>query len=443
MRRVYYLQSLIFIFIFLGILIMANLFAQQYHLRFDLTKEKRYTLSPQTVNVLKNLKTKVKVIGFFSSGSEREKAKDLLEQYRYHSRKFNYTFIDPDRHPLEAKKYNVTRYNTIVVESGEKREQIYEITEEKLTNAIVRVTRPERKVIYFLKGHGEYDIDNRGKIGYSRLKTALTDKGYIVKSLLLAKEAEIPKDAKLLVIAGPNKPLLSAEIKVIKDYIDRGGQVLFLLNPETGEELKDLLKEKGIILDDDMIVDKMSRLFGGDYLIPVIIKYNKNHPVTKDFNLVCFLPLARSIKIKKDLPKEIKAEILAWTSENAWGETDLKALKAGKALFDRKDIKGPVPVAVASWKEGENGFRIAVIGDADFLSNSYFQASGNGDFGLNLISWLTEEENLIAIPPKEIKSTPLVLSHSQGKVIFYLPVVVWPLLMLIVGIVVYFRRRKL
>ncbi|MDL1972923.1 MAG: GldG family protein, partial [Deltaproteobacteria bacterium] len=163
MKRYIEIQIGLLIFIFLGILIIINLIFSRHRLRFDLTATKRYSLSTQTIKVLKNLKRPVKVIGFFATGAERNKAKELLEEYSYRSSKFKYTFIDPDRHPLEAKRYGITTYNTIVISCGEKEEKVSSTTEEAITNALIRVTRPGKKTIYFLSGHGEHPIDDIGK----------------------------------------------------------------------------------------------------------------------------------------------------------------------------------------------------------------------------------------------------------------------------------------
>jgi ABC-type uncharacterized transport system involved in gliding motility auxiliary subunit len=433
----------LFIAIFLGILTVINLFSQRYHLRFDLTIHKLYSLCSQSIKVLKNLEMPIEVIGFFTNDYQKEQAKRLLEQYSYHNRGVNYSFIDPNRHPLEAKKYNVVHVPTLIIESGDRREQIYEVSEEKITNAIVRVSRKEKKIIYFLKGHGEHEINDYKKDGYSNLKKSLTDKGYIGRSLLLAKKTKVPEDASLLIIAGPKRPLLPIEIKAIETYLDKGGKVLFLLEPQTGEELADFLKNKAIVLGNDVIVDRISRLFGADYLVPVILKYNQTHPITKDFDLMCFLPLARSINIKKDLEQNIKAEILAWTSENSWAEKDLEELNAGKTSYDPNDMEGPVPVASASWSEEEGGFKLVVVGDADFINNTYLNLSGNKDLVLNMINWLTEERDLMAIPPKKIEKIPFILSRTKAKVIFWVPMIVLPLLPLLGGVICFLIRRKL
>lgn len=441
MKRYIEIQIGLLIFIFLGILIVINLLSSQHRLRFDLTASKRYSLCAQTIKVLKNLREPVKVIGFFTDGAEKTKARELLEEYRYPSSKFKYTFIDPDRHPLEAKRYGITRYNTVVISCEKKEEKVFSMTEEGLTNALIRVTRPGKKTIYFLSGHGEHNVEDIGKVGYTQIKEALLRQGYEVKSLMLFQTGKVPKDAATLVIAGPKKSILSGEIETISDYLNGEGRLFLLLDPESGDEFGYLLKERGVTLGQDVIIDKMSSLFGGDYLMPVVLKYSSSHPVTKDFRLACFLVMARSVRPSKDTSKDISVETLAWTSGSDWAETDLNALKQGKVSFDEKtDRPGPTPVAIVSAKESS---RLVVFGDSDFISNTYLGLSGNKDLFLNAINWLTEEKDLVAIPPKEIKNIPLILTKNQAKMIFWIPVVIMPGFVLISGISVYLKRRKL
>ncbi len=435
-------QLVLYIVVFGSILVFVNLFAQQYHKRFDLTSEKQYTLSPQTIKVLKHLRQKINIIGFFATGMERNKAQELLEQYVYYCKKIKYRFIDPDRYPLEARKYHVTQYNVLVLESGKRKEQVDEISEQSLTNAIIRLSRAKTKVIYFLLGHGEHDINDTGKNGYSQFKEVLNNKGFRAESLWLVKRPQVPQDAALVVVGGPQKEILTGEIKKLQSYLQKGGHILFLIDPQTSSGLKSFLKKMGIRLDDDIIVDKMSRLFGGDYLIPVIVRFNPNHPITRGFKLACFFPLARSVRLLSNLPKGIQAELLAWTSEKAWGETNIKLIEdENKAMFDKNDVPGPVSVAVSAWKKG--GFKIVVVGDSDFINNTYFNLSGNKDLALNMISWLGEESDLISIPTKKVKAAPLALSRNQAQLIFWVPVVIMPLFVLGIGIAVYWRRRRL
>ena len=441
MKRYIEIQIGLLIFIFLGILIIINLIFSRHRLRFDLTATKRYSLSTQTIKVLKNLKRPVKVIGFFATGAERDKAKELLEEYSYQSSKFKYTFIDPDRHPLEAKRYGITTYNTIVISCGEKEEKVSSTTEEAITNALIRVTRPGKKTIYFLSGHGEHPIDDIGKDGYSQIKEALSKQGYEVKDLSLFQTGKVPKDAATLIVAGPKKSLLSGEIKALSNYLNNKGRLILLLDPGSGSEFYPILKEMGVKLGKDMIIDKMSSLFGGDYLMPVVVRYNSSHPVTKDFKLACFFIMARSVWPSNKVEGNIGVETLAWTGRSSWAETDLSALRRGSVGFDKeRDRPGPISVATVSTK-GDS--RLVVFGDSDFISNTYLGLSGNKDLFLNTINWLTEEKDLIAIPPKEIKGTPLILTKNQAKIIFWLPVVIIPGLIFVFGIVVYSRRKRL
>ena len=207
---------------------------------------------------------------------------------------------------------------------------------------------------------------------------------------------------------------------------------------------KKFLEKYGIALGDDVIVDRLSRVFGGDYLIPVIMDYS-SHPITKGFNVMSFFPLARSVDVVKKPPENVEAQVLAKTGKAAWAEVDLEEVKKGRAQFNEgKDKKGPVSVAVVAnikvkikKKAGEEEAeeeevetkkaRIVVFGDSDFVTNANMGISGNGDLFLNTVSWLAEEENLISIRAKSTESQPIMLTARQGKVLFWIPVVLMPL----------------
>jgi len=454
--------SALSVLLVLGILILVSAMTAKNSVRFDLTTDKRHSLAPQTLKVLEGLSVKVKATGFFQGeGGFQVRGRDLLDQYAHVSSKFEYEIVDPDRHPARAKAAGITRYDTVVVEAGGRSEKINNLSEERLTNALIRLTRPGKKVVYFLTGHGEKDPAAVEKNGYSTVKTALEDQNYEVKSLLLMQTGEMPEDAAVLVAAGPQKALFAEEIAAIDRYLRQGGKVLFLIDPETAPELADYLAGLGVKLGDDIIVDKMSRLFGGEYLIPLVAKYPQ-HPVTRDFNLASFFPVARSVSVSGKQVEGVKVAPLAETSDQAWAETDLKRLNQGQAQFVQgQDIKGPIPVAVAGTisleeeekpeketprpndlegrkKEG----RFIVFGDSDFAANAYFRLQGNGDLFLNSVSWLAEEADLAAIRPKEAKAQPLMLSAIQARLIFWFPVVILPLAVLVIGVLVLTRRSQ-
>jgi ABC-type uncharacterized transport system involved in gliding motility auxiliary subunit len=447
----YGVNMLLMILIFLGIIIFIEAISIRHHKRIDLTEDSRYSLSQQSRQVLSSLQKDVKATAFYKEGQrDKDSIRDLLDQFVYHSKRFKFEFIDPDRNPVKANKYKIDSYGTIVVESNGRQEKVYMGDEEKITNAILKATSDKKKTIYFVKGHGENEILDFGKDGYSAAKMALEDENYYVKELFLLRE-DMPPDASLLVISGPKKDFFEPEIEKIETYIEKGGRVLFMIDPYTSSRIKEFLKKYSVILGDDIIVDVLSRLFGADYLTPVVSNY-RYHPITKDFNIASFFPVSRSVEVDKETKEGISAEILVSTGDGSWSETDKKSIEEGKPAFDdKKDRKGPIPVAavvtIENKSKGEDDKKtrkasLVVFGDSNFANNTYFRLSGNGDLFLNTIGWLAEEGELIAIRKKRKNISPVVLTRFQGKVVFWSSVIFLPLTVLLIGVVVFQKRRK-
>ncbi len=433
------------ILIFLGILIFIEAISYRHHLKFDLTKNKMFTLSLQSVKVLKSLKEEVEAIAFFRSDERgRSFLKNLFELYSYNSPKFKYKFVDPDRNPGIARKYQIKEYGTVLLMSGNNKEILYKWDEGKITNAIIKVTRKEKKKIYFLTGHGENDINDVSEKGFSKTKDALENEGYEIKTILLAREKEIPEDASVFIVNGPKKDLLKSEAEKIEEYIDSGGKALLLIDPGNFQNIEKLVNDYGIILGNNIIVDKMSQLLGADFRTPVVSKY-EDHPITKDFNVICFFPLCRSVDLRTNAKEGVTSQILAKTGEGSWAETDINMLDKGKAIFEKdKDKKGPIGVIAISdlkIKDSDKMGRMVVFGDSDFISNPYINLSGNKDLFLNTVSYLAEEEDLISIRPKKSEDIPLSLTTKQGDTLFIVSVVIIPASIILLGIAVFIRRR--
>jgi gliding motility-associatede transport system auxiliary component len=441
----------------LVIITLVEAISLRHSHRFDLTANKRYSLSPQSQQLLTGLPQPVKATAFYQDMQrEREAAKDLLDQYAYYGKQFTYEFIDPDRNPGLAKHYGITSYGTIVLESGAKDEKVLVADEENLTNGLLKVMREGKKVVYFLEGHGEHSINNTERDGYAESKRAIESQNYLVKSLNLLTEGKIPDDASILIVAGPRKDLLEPEFAELTRFIERGGKVMFLVDPEGPPGLPKFLGDYGIQVVEGVVVDLVSRLFGGDFLMPVITTYEQ-HPITKNFEVASFLPMALSVKTTDKMPEGVSAQVLAKTSPNSWLKRDLEELKTelrseGRPLLnERLDEKGPVPVAVVATvtlrrdgspdKEPKKA-RIVVVGDSDFASNNYLNLSGNRDLFLNTVSWLAEEENLIAIRPKESGSFFTPVTANQERLVFWLSMIVLPAVVVGSGVATYIWRRQ-
>lgn len=464
------------IILVLGILVVLNFFLSRHHYRLDFTAAKIHSLSEQSVSVVKNLKQEVVIKAFFrDSNVSRQTMENLLKNYAYHSARIKYEFIDPDKNPGLVKKYDITQDGTTVFECGDKENRITTTSEEDVTNAIIKVTREKKKTICFLEGHGENSIEDSSDVGYSTVKTELEKIGYEVKKLTLALADNFPDDCALLVIPGPRKGILPNEFQTIKNFLEQGGRVMFMVDPETSSGLETFLADYGIKLENDLVVDTVSRLLGGDYFMPVVTEY-QSHDITRNFRYATFFPLARSVEILDTRPEGLTLNSLARTSANSWSE---RQLDKAEVTFDQgKDQQGPISLAVVGSKkveikesaaekkpeenkektEGQNQpgeeqtenpatvtreARLAVFGDSDFITNKYHNLSGNGNFFLNTVNWLTEEADLISIQPRTRSPRSINLTPSQGRFLLWLSVILLPLAVLITGLSIWIRRRSL
>lgn len=431
--------TFIYIVITIGILVIVNFISQRRHCRFDLTKNKRYSLSDQTGQILKKIADKIEIKAFFKKGEGTTfRYKDLLDEYAYKSKKFSYEIIDPDRNPVIARNYGIEEYGTTIVLYQDRTERFSGIDEEDLTNAILKVTRKEIKKIYFLDGHGEPDIDESGENGFTEVKKALGQETYQVEKIVLVQTERVPEDASVLIIAGPKKSLFSVELEKIKAYIEAGGSVLFMLDPGQSQELAEFVKKWNIDVGDDMIIDQLSRLFGAGVTTPVVSQY-EYHEITKKFKYATFFPLARSVKPGSTQRSGYNVLALAKTSPSSWAESEYKNETA--KYNEDKDTMGPVSVAVAAEVTTTPPSRMVVFGDSDFACNQFLPLSGNRDLFLNTVNWLAKEEDLITIRPKETEASHISLSRKEGINIFVISVVLYPISLLAIGLIVWYRRR--
>lgn len=456
----YVTNAVIFAAAVVVILFILNYISFRHHKRFDLTSSKIFTLSDKSVKVVEGLGREVGMTCFFQENTpEKEKAEDLLSQYVYRSDSIKYEFVDPDKRPAIAKNYGVKQYGTIVLESGGQQHKITKTEEEDITNAMVRVTQDEKRVIYFVKGHGERDITEREKAGgYALAKEALEDENYEVKDVFLTQAERLPEDCTLLIVAGPLSPYLDAEKDMIGRYIEKGGRSIFMIDPDAFKDWEDFMKEWGIRLDKGIIVDEMGRLFAGDATIPIISNY-EDHEIVKDFSFATFLPLVGPVKAQSPTPEGIEVSEVAKSSPNSWVETDIENPDP-----EGKEI-GPIPVMAAftvevkedegdekaeeeetkakterETEEGEG--RAVVFGDSDFISNNYLNLSGNLNLFLNTVGWLAHAENLISIRTKSPGYRGIHLTGTQTREIFVLTVLLIPGLIVFVGTGIWWTRRK-
>jgi len=455
------LNSVLMVLIFIAILGILNFILSRHHLRFDFSETSSFSLAPQTLQVLKDLKRDVKLTAFVSDqGPTRSKTKDLLSSFSYHNPRITFTLIDPDKKPSLAKQYGISQYDTLVLESGKQESQIKTIDEQDLTNAIIRIVQDERRKILFLENHGEHRLSDTEKAGYSRVKDSLEKQGFDVGTLSLLEEGKVPDKTAVLVIPGPQKGFLPQEKTALSGYLAANGKVLLLLDPDSQSNLDDFLSQWGIKMGKGLIIDPVSRLLGGDFTVPVVTNYPA-HDITKNFNLATFFPVAESVNFDSSRAAEYDYKPLAQTSDNSWSKTRLTETRLN---FDpAEDVKGPLTLAAVITRKTLSGSpephahdapakpeppdearpTLIVYGDSDFAANGSFNFSGNGDLFLNTVTWMAQEKGLISIRAKESHFTPLFLSRSQGTVLMYVSLLLLPGAVFITGMAIWRRRRLL
>lgn len=447
-------NSALMVVIIAGILGILNFLSAQHHTMVDLSETQRFTLAPQSFQILQNLDREVRIIAFVSDqGRSKPAIRDLLNNFRYTNPMVSFSFVDPDKKPSVTKQYGITQYDTLVFESGNQSAQIKVVNEQEITNAIIRVSRDAKRKILFVTGHGEHSLNDAERNGYTLVKENLEKQGFEVGEISLLQEARVPEDTSLLVIAGPQRPYLPEEVRVLTDFLDSPGKILLLADPNERSGLNPLLSEWGVTFQGGVIIDTLSRLFGGDFTIPVVNSY-PDHEVTKGFNLATFFPLAQGIEFDTSRAAEYDFTPLAQTSGNSWAK--LRIPEDGQIRFNPgEDKKGPLTIGATLSRKPKTGDSpstpleeqdrpvLTIFGDSDFASNSSFHFSGNGDLFMNTVSWMAEEKNLISIRPKENSFSPLFLSRTQGRILMYSSLIIIPSAILIAGFTVWKRRRRL
>jgi ABC-type uncharacterized transport system involved in gliding motility auxiliary subunit len=453
----YGLSAAFYALLFFGILVLVNFLSARHHHRFDLTESGVYSLSPQTSGILQRLEKPLTINAFVEAGSDPQ-LRELLESYRYASDKVTFTVIDPDKQPDLAEKFQITTIPAIHLQYGDRSNVVNKLTEEELTNGIIRVTRAEKKTVYFLEGHGEPSIDDMNEPkGYGQIKLALDNESYEVKKLVLSEGAAIPDDANLVIIGGAERSLLPHETQALDAYLKRekGGHLLVLFNPRATPELVTYLRDWGVQIGNDVIVDEQIQLLKGKTftLTPFVTSYGA-HPITEELSrrgssALTTYGISRSVEPQVDGKKGLNVISLAKTGPNSWAETDLDSVfQKQTARLDEQDRRGPVSLAVAvtaNLKEQgldhDGTSRIVVFGNAGFANNQFIGQYFNRDFVMNAINWLVGEEGLISVRARTMRASRAQFTAQQGTLIFYLSVLVLPEFLLITGLAVWWQRR--
>ena len=451
----------------LAILVGLNYLVNRRDKRWDLTATKSFSLSDETTKVLANLKTPVKVT-VYDKPENFPRFRDALAPYEFVSKNVSVEYVDADRQPTRVRQDDVLNYGTVVMDYQSRKEHVMSDREQEITNALVKVTTGRSMKAYFIEGHGEKSSTGVERTGYSSALDVLKRDNFTVDKLVLAQTPEVPKDASVIVIPGPTADFLPLEIDAIRKYLRGGGKALFLLDPVIGGTmhpvpiLEGLLKEWGVSMGHDVVLDisGIGQMLGTDASVPVITPPYPPHPITKDFTLMTAYPLAQSVNAQAGSDRDAVGQDLLKTSDKSWSEADVKSLlSGGKVSFDETagDHKGPItigltlsedakdaaatPAAPAGSTPGKPQTRIVVIGDSDFASNNAVGIQGNSDLFVNINNWLTQQEDLISIHPRDEGDRRISVTADQFRRITWLSLLILPGVILASGVWAWAQRR--
>jgi len=432
---------------FAGILVVITYLALTNTQQLDLTEDQEYTLTTESQLVLSELKQPVKILGFYTPelSSSRDYVRPLLDQYeRAGGGKVSYEFIDPRSDPVSADRYGVTRDATVVVVMGEESETTASATELEVTGAIVRLSNPEERKVYFLTGHGEHEMDSTDELGYSDASDALQAKNYEVAPLNLVGQSAVPVDAKAVVIAGPTIDLPEAEVQVLREYVTGGGSLVVLLEPPVATDVTAddalvpyLASDWGVEARADLIVD----LSSNQALTAVADQYALHAITERLSNQVSYFPSARSLAPVEGTPASLTELVV--TGSSSWGKVNQESILAGSLDYvPEEDAAGPLTVVMVA-EDWTTGARLVVMGDSDFAGNADYFSYANGDLLVNSIDWAAHQDALISLTPKQY--TPRTVTAPTAQVvglIFLLTVLVIPGAVVAAGVYVWMRRRR-
>lgn len=426
--------------------------------RIDVTETGEFTPPQETVALLETLDEPVHVIGFYTValGQQREQARTILENLSAHSSQLTYEFQDPETNPLLAERYELNFDGTLVfIKNREQPDETFArangLTDRDIHAALLEVVNPVDKKLYILTGHGEPAIDSFAPEGLGTTIGLLEDQGFSVGQLNLFTSGAVPDDATVVAVIGPQSPLDGTEVEALRDFVENGGSA-FIARDVIDSEGRSVAEDDGLnayledawglTLRNDVIIDqdlaRAGQTFGLEFLGA---QYGTSPIISSELQQFgTRFSLARSIAT--DAPEGVTLTPLVSTSAEAWGETDITALsQQGAANPDEADAQGSLAIGV-SGQRGEEGARIVVFGDADFVTNANLVWGGNSILFANALNWLADDELTIELAPRESVQRQLNIPDQQLRLMRFIGTWFGPLLMGMIGIAVWASRRQ-
>jgi gliding motility-associatede transport system auxiliary component len=434
--------------------------AERHNRRFDLTPTQSFVLSDEARRVAEAIQVPIRITAFYNSQEhgQRRQAEDLLQLFHDASPQISYRLLDLDRSPALAKKYGIASFNTGVIEADGALRPLTSLDEQEIANGLLKLTRHEERILCFFTGHGEHSPTDAGeRTGYSEVAKALEKENFQIRIFDVVPAAGVPADCTVAIFAGPSTNFLPGEADLLARYLDAGGGVLVMADTNSPPSVVQFLAGYAVRVGDDIIVDERNRFFGADSFMPRVPIFDEG-TFRKNLDSAAVFALARTVTPIDDQEGSKRVLLIALTSPDSWAHVDGGVVPEGAVQFRREmDKPGPLPVglmvtrpAPASATPGAEDAaartgRMVVFGDADFASNLYLNLLGNKDLFMSTIGVLSEDEQLIAMRRKGLPSSslsPVALTAEQGRLIFWIAVVVEPAGFAALGLVITWRRRR-
>lgn len=449
-------EMILFLFLVFCILGLVNYWAFKHPIQYDVTDIKVNTLSDQTKKILKNLDAPLELM-VFSRKADSYAWLALAEFFRAEKPDLTVTFIDIDARPDMVRQYNILAPASMGIKYKDHIQFVTVRDELNISNAIVKLSRTESPIVYYLQGQGEANFQNAEGQGYKLIYEAVKNTGINILPLNFLTYKEVPADAKALIIWGPRQGLNEEDISKIKNYMDKGGNLLIALDPDMSLDknthFREFLTGYRILVRNDLVIDKKSFVNGSNGSIP-LINYNasehaghshEDHVILRDFNGEVFFPLTSSLSALDEKVLEGvegQATNLLHTSEapDSWSEKSLKDFVNNNLVYNEGvDEPGPLNV-MASFESPKN--RVVAFGNSSFVANNYARYGNNFLLFVNSLNWTMGEDRLVSFDAPIIQSEPIFISAPQLGVIFYFSVFFAPLILFIIAILVYRRKRN-
>ena len=436
------IQNGLFVVLLIGFAMAIVWATKDIRTQWDLTQGQRNTLSQASINVLKQVSGPVKVTAYATAqdaeGDARKLVETFLGSYQRAKKDFTLTFIDPREQPEKVRAAGVVANGELVVEYNGRSEHLTNLTEQDLTNLLLRLVRSAERQVDYLDGHGERKLDGRANHDLGDFGGQLSVKGFKTAALNLAVAPEVPDNVAALVIASPRVDLLPGEVTKIKRWVDKGGNLMWLIDNDSLHGLQAIADELGLNLSSGTVIDPAAGGLKLPATFAIATAYGK-HRITERSTVTSVFPYARRIAVAEGT--KWKFTQLVEVAREGWLETG--SIDANITFDPKKDVHGPIVIAAALERSvGDRKQRIVVTGSGHFLSNQFVGLVGNLDLGVNMLNWLAGDEALITVQPRTRSDLTLELTMGGLALIAIGFLVVVPLALLIAGIIIWWRRRK-